>query len=161
MTAPNLQGVGTILDTDVAPPPPPTTDNFLNNGHALSYATFYFGTTSGDTQGVQNGEPSGGNNPPDGVYTVKVNFDIANTGDLDAYYQQILDAIIAKDSHVDGSTTVLGVGIHAGLGNPATSEVFYAIDGNPNDVDVVPNPPGDLAQNNEIDQTWTYSLLTA
>jgi hypothetical protein len=46
---------------------------------------------------------------------------------------------------------VLGVSIHAGEGSPELNEKFYAIDGNELDVDVVPNPPGDIASNNEVD----------
>jgi hypothetical protein len=160
----DADGEGCIIDNDVGGGGGgggPSTDHFFDNGHDLSYATFYFGTTGGDTRGVLNGEPVGGQNGnlPDGVYTVKINFPGGNGGDLDDYYQDIIDYLVANNPNVAATTPVLGVGIHAGLGNPATSEIFYAIDDDPNDVDVVPTPPGDLAQNNEIDATLDYALV--
>jgi hypothetical protein len=156
------EGVGTILDTDTdTPPPPPPNDHFADNGHALSYATFYFGTPNGDVNGMPNGEPLTGpvpkgtdRNPPDGVYTVKIEFEGSGAGnDLDGYYDAILDWLIVNDPNVSADTPVLGVAIHAGN---ATTETFYAIDNNPNDVDDVPSPPGDLATDSEVDQVYSY-----
>src|SRR5262245_16401129 len=71
--ATSVNGSGSIKLVDDEPvPTDDTPDHFPDNGHALSYATFYFGTTSGDVKGVYDGEPFKGNNPPDGVYTVKI-----------------------------------------------------------------------------------------
>lgn len=137
-------------------PPPPPVEHFPDNGHGLSYATFYFGTTNGDVRGVLNGEPAKGVNTPDGVYTVKINFPGGAGNDLDEFYDEILAYIIAHDPHVDANTPVLGVSIHAGEGDPRVFETFYEIDNNENDVDLVPSPPGDLAIGNEVDTTISF-----
>lgn len=154
---------GCIIDNDEDPnggtdPTPP--DHFADNGHGLSYATFYFGTTSGDTVGVYDGEPAKGINTPDGVYTVKMNFPGGSGGDLDHYYSDLLSYIVASDANVDSTTTVLGVAIHAGDGNPAESELFYAIDNTPASNDY-PDPPVDPALNNEVDKVIQYTDYAA
>ncbi len=152
-------GVGTITDSDTDTPPPPPHDHFADNGHDLSYATFYFATTDGDTHGVYDGEPSKGTNTPDGVYTVKIDFPAGSDAgsDLDGSFDAIMDYLVQNDQYVFADTPLLGVSIHAGEGNPELNETFYAIDNDPNDVDPIPNPPVDLAIGNEVDQTYQFS----
>lgn len=152
-TGDDREGSVKLTGTLDVPEEPPKEDHFPDNGHALSYATFYFGTTDGDTQGMPNGDPVPGKdgNPPDGVYTVKINFPDGEGNDLDDYYADILAYIIENDPNVDADTPVLGVAIHAGEGDPKLYETFYEIDNDPNDEDTVPSPPGDQAIGNEVD----------
>lgn len=162
-TSTGLDGEGSLklVGEITVPDEPPPVDNFENNGHALSYVTFYFDTTNGDTKGVYDGEPSRGTNTPDGVYTVKVNFDgdfSGNSGDFDDYYAQLLQAIIATDANVDENTVVLGVAIHAGEGDPKLYEDFYALDGDPQP-ELYPDPPVDPAIANEVDKVYTMEAL--
>jgi hypothetical protein len=91
---------------------------------------------------------------PDGVYTVRVDGFGANSGDFDDYFKAILAKIIEQDPNVDESTALLGVSIQAG-----GSEHFYEIDNDPNDVDVIPDPPGALVPDDGIDATWSFSAL--
>jgi Calx-beta domain len=161
-------GIGEIKDTDVVvPPPPPPPEQFPDNGHDLSYATFYFADDlslatpqAGDVDGKYDGNPANGpDNTPDGVYTVKANFAGDPSGDLDDYYADLLGDIIVLDPNVTPTTPVLGVAIHAGLGAPDDSLQFYAIDGN-EDADPIPDPPVDAAQNNEVDTAYTYTPVS-
>jgi hypothetical protein len=162
----DASGEGCIEDNDTGGGGggPPPTDNFEDNGHDLSYTTFYFGTTEGDTQGVYDGEPTGGKNGnlPDGVYTVKIDgWPGGNGGDLDDYYDDVLAYIIANDSNVDADTEVLGVAIHAGEGKPEDEEDFYAVADNTNGSasDPYPDPPVDPAIASEVDQVIPYSQI--
>ena len=110
------------------PPPPPPVEQFPDNGHDLSYATFYFQTADTQLNGNPDGDLKGGGtggNTPDGVYTVKANFaGAANGGDLDDYYADLLADIIVLDPNVTPLTPVLGVAIHAGGGTPNDDVAF-------------------------------------
>jgi hypothetical protein len=129
----------------------PPEDNFPTLDHGISNVTFYFNTTSGDTKGKYDGNPPP--NTPDGVYTVKIdNWPSDLSFDLDGQYDALLQWIIDNDPNVDATTEVLGVAIKA-----STDEQFYAIDGDPNDVDPVPDPPVDLATASEVDQSYNYA----
>jgi len=105
-------------------------DNFGTNGHALSYAVIYFGTSNGNTA---SGDIKGtvgprGANAPDGLYTVKIQFSTGAGQDLDDYYGAIMKALQNQDPYVHQTTPVLGVAIHAG---DKLEESYYALDNNP------------------------------
>jgi len=105
-------------------------DNFGTNGHALSYAVIYFGTSNGNTA---SGDIKGtvgprGANAPDGLYTVKIQFSTGAGQDLDDYYGAIMKALQNQDPYVHPTTPVLGVAIHAG---DKLVESYYALDNNP------------------------------
>jgi len=155
--ATSVNGSGSIKLVDTEPVPTDDTqpEHFPDNGHELSFAVFYFGTTSGDVKGGGTG-----GNTPDGVYTVKVEFPDGVGNDLDDYYADILAHIIATDPNVDANTPVLGVAIHAGEGKPEEEVDFYAIDGD-EDADLLPTPPGDLALGNEVDTTIQFDEVFA
>jgi len=150
-------GNGKFVTSDFEFIPAPevvTPDYFPELNHALSYATFYFAIdddaalAAADLKGIKLDK---GGHIGDGVYTVKVEFSGAGN-DLDTYYQSILDALANNEnSPVSANSVVLGVSIHAGGGDPALSEVYYEV--------TAPNPLDHLAQNNQVDQVYSYGDL--
>ena len=158
-------GDGTIKDTDVElpPPPPPAPEQFGDNGHALSWATFYWDTVTG-ANGDINGKPlvdpnnGGPDNTPDGALTIKVEFPNGASGDLDDYYQQILDYLTSTDANVAALGAPDGVMIHAGEGQTFR---FFGVDGNEDEdvfVDYVPLPT-DPVLGNELDKVVAFSSM--
>jgi len=152
----SIKGVGAGFEFIPAPDDTAQETNYFPTlDHGLSYATFYFAIdddaalAAADLKGIKLDK---GGHVGDGVYTVKVDFP-GNAGtDLDTYYQSILDALVNNgNSPVSADSVVLGVGIHAGGGDPALSEVYYEVTG--------ANPLDHLVQNYQVDQVYNYGDL--
>lgn len=144
-----------IDEGELITPPPPEEDHFPEwSQPAISHVTFYFNTPDGfefDTKG----SGGGGNNEPDGWFTVK--FDVGGDAgneinDMDNWYQEALDLIYSQFG--DLSAYLEGVAIKGGQ----SGEVWYDLDNDPGDIDVAPaGIPGYQIVSNELDATGTVT----
>lgn len=153
-------GEGSLkLVADYTPPegPPPGGEHFPE--YPISNVVFYF-KADGDLDPNGDVKPTGG----DGWYVVK--FDVAAgatvSPDLDDWYQDAWDWLIANDAYVTADTELVGVAIKGGT----KQTLFYAIDGEEDPEPIPAGAPGietPPKQGNVdgtlIDQTYSVSMI--
>ena len=120
-----------------------TPDHFAATAQDLSHVTFYFDTTPDDGE-------------DDAFFFVKIETRSSVDDDLDHWYQDALNQILARNPDLAGAE-LKGVALKYGK-----EEDFFRLDGNPNDHDTAPT--GGLVQAHEFKRyeggvTYSYDQL--